>query len=74
MSGTPTRHAAAARVGRSRGPGNRSVVLGSAFTGRRVVGVSDCLWGLIDGMNDAGLAASLAFGGRRAVGPLAEVG
>jgi predicted choloylglycine hydrolase len=44
------------------------VVLGSAFTGRRVVGMSDCLWGLIDGMNDAGLAASLAFGGRRTVG------
>ncbi|HEY3016850.1 MAG TPA: C45 family peptidase, partial [Nocardioides sp.] len=38
------------------------------FTGRRVVGMSDCLWGLIDGMNDAGLAASLAFGGRRTVG------
>jgi predicted choloylglycine hydrolase len=44
------------------------VVLGSAFTGRRVVGMSDCLWGLLDGVNDAGLAASLAFGGRRAVG------
>jgi len=44
------------------------VVLGSAFTGRRVVGMSDCLWGLLDGVNDAGLTASLAFGGRRAVG------
>ncbi len=44
------------------------VVFGSAFTGRRVVGMSDCLWGLLDGINDAGLAASLAFGGRRAVG------
>jgi predicted choloylglycine hydrolase len=44
------------------------VVLGSAYTGRRVVGMSDCLWGLIDGINDAGLAASLAFGGRRTVG------
>jgi predicted choloylglycine hydrolase len=44
------------------------VVYGSAFTGRRVVGMSDCLWGLVDGMNDAGLAASLAFGGRRVVG------
>ena len=30
--------------------------------------MSDCLWGLLDGMNDAGLAASLTFGGRRGVG------
>jgi predicted choloylglycine hydrolase len=43
------------------------VVLSSAFTGRRVIGSSDCLWGLLDGMNDAGLAISLAFGGRRGV-------
>ncbi|HVD19460.1 MAG TPA: C45 family peptidase [Propionibacteriaceae bacterium] len=44
------------------------VVHSSAFTGRRVIGSSDCLWGLLDGMNDAGLAISLAFGGRRGVG------
>jgi len=44
------------------------VVFGSAFTGRRVLGMSDCLWGLVDGMNDAGLVASLAFGGRRTMG------
>ena len=44
------------------------VVYESAFTGRRVIGMSDCLWGLVDGMNDAGLAVSLAFGGRRVVG------
>jgi predicted choloylglycine hydrolase len=43
------------------------VVFSSAFTGRRVIGSSDCLWGLLDGMNDAGLAISLAFGGRRGV-------
>jgi predicted choloylglycine hydrolase len=35
---------------------------------RQVMGMSDCLWGLVDGMNDAGLAASLTFGGRAAVG------
>ena len=35
---------------------------------RRVIGMSDCLWGLLDGMNDAGLAVSLTFGGRRALG------
>jgi predicted choloylglycine hydrolase len=45
------------------------VVLGTAFTGRRVVGMSDCLWGLVDGMNDAGLAVSLAFGGQITLGP-----
>ena len=36
----------------------------SEFTGRRVIGTGDCLWGLLDGMNDAGLAVSLTFGGR----------
>jgi predicted choloylglycine hydrolase len=35
---------------------------------RRVIGTSDCLWGLLDGMNDAGLAVSLTFGGRRVLG------
>ena len=39
-------------------------VYSSRFTGRRVVGTGDCLWGLLDGMNDAGLTVSLAFGGR----------
>jgi predicted choloylglycine hydrolase len=33
-----------------------------------VVGTGDCLWGLVDGMNDGGLAASLTFGGRREIG------
>ena len=32
------------------------------------MGTSDGLWGLVDGMNDAGLAVSLTFGGRRVVG------
>ena len=43
-------------------------ILGTAWEGRRVIGMSDCLWGLLDGVNDAGLAVSLAFGGRRVVG------
>lgn len=33
-----------------------------------VIGVSDCTWGLLDGMNASGLAASLTFGGRKVVG------
>ena len=45
------------------------VIALTELTGRRVIGMSDCLWGLLDGVNDAGLAMSLAFGGRRATGP-----
>ena len=40
----------------------------TAFTGRRVLGMLDCLWGLLDGVNDVGLAVSLAFGGRPQAG------
>ncbi|MDN5795802.1 MAG: C45 family autoproteolytic acyltransferase/hydrolase, partial [Intrasporangium sp.] len=35
---------------------------------RKVLGTSDLLWGLLDGMNEDGLVASLAFGGRTDVG------
>ncbi|MFD1344133.1 C45 family autoproteolytic acyltransferase/hydolase [Litorisediminicola beolgyonensis] len=45
-----------------------SLVLKTRWQGRGVIGVSDGLWGLVDGMNDAGLAVSLTFGGRRVVG------
>lgn len=45
-----------------------SVVLHTSWLGRTVMGTSDGLWGLVDGMNDAGLAVSLTFGGRRVVG------
>ena len=43
-------------------------VWSTAWGGRRVIGMSDGLWGLLDGMNDAGLAVSLTFGGSRATG------
>ena len=33
-----------------------------------VIGISDCTWGLLDGMNGDGLAVSLAFGGRKDCG------
>jgi predicted choloylglycine hydrolase len=39
------------------------VSLSSQWGERRVIGTSDCLWGLLDGMNDRGLAISLTFGG-----------
>jgi predicted choloylglycine hydrolase len=44
------------------------LVARTAYTGRRVLGMLDCLWGLLDGINDAGLAVSLTFGGRPEVG------
>lgn len=36
---------------------------------RPVIGMQDAAWGLLDGMNDAGLAVSLTFGGRFVHGP-----
>ena len=45
-----------------------AVVASTAYAGRRVLGMLDCLWGLLDGVNDAGLAVSLTFGGRPQVG------
>ena len=45
------------------------VIALTAYTGRRVLGTSDCLWGLLDGVNEAGLTMSLAFGGRRVTAP-----
>jgi predicted choloylglycine hydrolase len=44
------------------------IVYLTRWSGKRVIGMSDCLWGLLDGINDAGLAVSLTFGGRRDVG------
>jgi predicted choloylglycine hydrolase len=42
--------------------------LASRFLGKRVVAMVDCLWGVLDGINEDGLAVSLSFGGRTAVG------
>ena len=47
---------------------SEGVQLATRLGARRVIGMSDCLWGLLDGMNDAGLAVSLTFGGRRVLG------
>lgn len=44
------------------------VFLMSQWHGTRVIVSSDCLWGALDGMNEHGLATTLAFGGRRVVG------
>jgi predicted choloylglycine hydrolase len=42
--------------------------LASRLLGHRVVGMIDCLWGVLDGINEAGLVVSLSFGGRTVVG------
>jgi predicted choloylglycine hydrolase len=46
-----------------------AVCLHTQWAGRRVMGSSDCLVGLVDGVNDAGLAVSLTFGGHTTTGP-----
>lgn len=43
-------------------------VLLSKWNENKVMGISDCLIGIVDGMNDAGLCVSLTFGGRKEVG------
>jgi len=45
-----------------------AVILRSEFGDRRVIGMTDAVWGLCDGMNDRGLAVSLTFGGRASLG------
>jgi predicted choloylglycine hydrolase len=45
------------------------LIINSRWNKRSVLGMSDCMSGLVDGMNDAGLVISLAFGGRKEVGP-----
>lgn len=45
-----------------------SVLLWSNWNGRRVLAMTDCLWGVLDGINEDGLIVALSFGGRRVVG------
>ncbi|HEX6843641.1 MAG TPA: C45 family peptidase [Actinomycetota bacterium] len=45
-----------------------AVILRSRLRDRVVVGVTDAVWGLCDGLNDRGLAVSLTFGGRASLG------
>jgi predicted choloylglycine hydrolase len=43
-------------------------ILASNWHGTRVIATSDSLWGALDGMNEHGLEAALAFGGSPSVG------
>lgn len=40
----------------------------SSWLDRPVLAMTDCLWGVLDGINGDGLAVTLSFGGRRVVG------
>lgn len=40
------------------------ILLNTNWNGTKVIAMTDCLWGVIDGMNEHGLAVSLAYGGR----------
>ncbi|MEM7222069.1 MAG: C45 family peptidase [Pseudomonadota bacterium] len=44
------------------------LVLLSRWNGKAVLAMVDCLWGVLDGVNEDGLAISLTFGGRKVVG------
>jgi len=45
-----------------------AVVLRTQWLGRKVLGMADSLIGVLDGVNEDGLAVSLTFGGRRIIG------
>ncbi len=47
---------------------SEGTLLQSAWNGKKVIATGDCLWGVVDGMNEDGLVASLTFGGRKATG------
>ena len=42
--------------------------LRSNWNGTRVIAMTDCFWGVLDGINEHGLAVSLSFGGKLRVG------
>ncbi|MGB7323438.1 MAG: C45 family peptidase, partial [Rubripirellula sp.] len=45
-----------------------ATLLRTCWNGKQVMAMSDCAWGVLDGMNEDGLAVSLAFGGRKTLG------
>ena len=44
------------------------IILNSSWLGKKVIAMSDCLIGVLDGMNEDGLCVSLTFGGSQQVG------
>jgi len=47
---------------------NEGLLLRSEWTGTAVMGMSEFLWGLSDGINEHGLSVALAYGGSRQTG------
>ena len=47
---------------------SENTILFTDWLDRKVITTNECLWGADDGMNDAGLAISLTFGGSKEVG------
>lgn len=47
---------------------SENLVTQSDWLGQYIIGTNECLWGLDDGMNRSGLAASVTFGGSNQVG------
>ncbi|SFG37368.1 C45 family autoproteolytic acyltransferase/hydolase [Sulfitobacter dubius] len=47
---------------------NEGLLLQTEWSGRAVMGMVEFLWGLSDGINDAGLTVALAYGGRSETG------
>jgi predicted choloylglycine hydrolase len=45
-----------------------TMLLTTCWNGSRVLAMSDCVWGVLDGVNEHGLAVALSFGGRRVLG------
>lgn len=45
-----------------------ATLLATRWGGTAVMGMSDCVVGLLDGINEHGLSAAIAFGGRKVVG------
>jgi len=45
-----------------------TTALATTWEGTRVLAMSDCLWGAVDGINEHGLSVAIAFGGRTVVG------
>ena len=45
-----------------------AMLLHSNWNGTRVIAMTDCLWGVLDGINEHGLTVSLSFGGKLEVG------
>ncbi|KIN63755.1 Acyl-coenzyme A:6-aminopenicillanic acid acyl-transferase subfamily [Sulfitobacter noctilucicola] len=47
---------------------NEGLLLHTAWRGKKVMGMVEFLWGLSDGINEAGLSIALAYGGRQETG------